>query len=67
MRALLIQQLPINLSDEQMAFHLLDHLISQHFVGLRHASPIPDRCRRNRVRCGQPPATPKENKARRSG
>jgi IS5 family transposase len=42
MRALLIRQL-LHLTDEQMAFHLPDRLNFQHFFGLRHSSPIPER------------------------
>lgn len=42
MRALLIQQWR-HLTEEQMAFHLLDRLNFQHFFELRHSSPMPDR------------------------
>ena len=42
MRALLIQQWR-HLTEEQMTFHLLDRLTFQHFFGLGHRSPIPDR------------------------
>src|SRR6195952_5651955 len=41
-RVLLIQQL-FNLSDEPMAFPLLDRLSFQRFAGLRASSQIPDR------------------------
>lgn len=42
MRTLLIQQWR-HITDEQIALHLLDRLNFQHFFGLRHSSPIPDR------------------------
>jgi IS5 family transposase len=41
-RAVFLQQL-YSLSDEQMAFQLLNHLNFQRLVGLRHSSQIPDR------------------------
>lgn len=65
MRALLIQQL-LNVTEERMAFHLLDRLNSQHFFGLRHSSPIPDRTTPAKTwptRSTSRP--PKETKARR--
>ena len=41
-RAVIVQQ-PYNLSDEQMAYRLLDRLSFQRFVGVRRSSHIPER------------------------